>query len=120
MVVGRPLSTRAANRRSKARPRVKLASTWLPSRASWKAVILASARAREAKARKQSRSARVARINRASLAPRQAYPVLAARLIAAVAAIAGVPGFAEPRETREPFEPGTSSEPWAAAATEVA
>src|SRR6202040_127506 len=117
MVVGRPLSTRATNRRSNALARVKLASTWLPSRAIWKSLIFASARAREAKARKQSRSARVARINRASLAPRPAYPRPAARVFADVA---GRAGFAEPRETREPFEPGTSSEPWAAAAAAVA
>src|ERR1700724_548950 len=123
MVVGRPLSTRATNRRSNALPRVKLASTWLPSRAIRKSVIFASARAREAKARKQSRSARVARINRASLTPREAYPRLAARLFAGVADVAGVAdltGVAEPRETREPFEPGTSSGPRAAAATAVA
>src|SRR5260370_39610319 len=69
MAGGRPLATRATNRRSKAPERVRLANTWLQSRATWKSVIFASARARAAKARKPRRSARVARINRASLAP---------------------------------------------------
>src|SRR5258708_40215064 len=71
MRVGRPLSTRATKRRSKAWSRVTLARTWLPSRPTWKSVIFASALAREAKARPHRNArASVALIDGASLAPR--------------------------------------------------